>query len=185
MAVSLASHDEQLRQVIETHDGAVFKHTGDGCCAVFDAPAAALTAAVATRVALSAAGSGPAAALRVRMALHTGAAQARGDDYFGPTRVLLARLSASPGALRSTRWGRWGRTRSPPRLRGPRPRGPVGWCWVNFGWLVVKTGDHSRADAAFTQALEIGRLVRSDDLIAHALAALGRTPPPGEKPYGR
>lgn len=51
--------------------------------------------------------------------------------------------------------------------------GPVGWCWVNTGWLAVKTGDHSRADAAFAQALEIGRLVRSDDLIAHALAALG------------
>jgi predicted ATPase len=95
MAVSLASHDELLRQVIETHDGAVFKHTGDGCCAVFDGPTAGLSAAVAAQVALSAADSGPAATLRVRMALHTGTAQARGDDYFGPTLNRTARLLAT------------------------------------------------------------------------------------------
>src|SRR5205085_16168 len=95
MAVSLASHDEMLRQVIAAHDGAVFKHTGDGCCAVFDAPTAALSAAVAAQVALSAADSGPAGTLRVRMAMHTGAAQARGDDYFGPTLNRTARLLAT------------------------------------------------------------------------------------------
>ena len=38
MRVALAAHDEGLRKAIEAHGGWLFKHTGDGVCAVFVSP---------------------------------------------------------------------------------------------------------------------------------------------------
>ena len=38
MRVALAAHDKVLRNAIETHDGFLFKHTGDGVCAAFSSP---------------------------------------------------------------------------------------------------------------------------------------------------
>ena len=35
MRSALAAHDEVLREAVETHDGWLFKHTGDGVCAAF------------------------------------------------------------------------------------------------------------------------------------------------------
>lgn len=94
MAADLARHDALLRQAIEAHGGHVFKHTGDGCCAVFPAASAALSAGVAGQLAVSAEQWGPGGPLRVRMALHTGPAEIRGGDYFGPTLNRAARLLA-------------------------------------------------------------------------------------------
>ena len=44
MRSALASHDAQLRDAIQAHDGWLFKHTGDGVCAVFGSPKAAIDA---------------------------------------------------------------------------------------------------------------------------------------------
>jgi hypothetical protein len=95
MAADLARHDQLLRQAIEEYGGTVFKHTGDGCCAVFPPASAGLAAAVAAQLGLAGETWGPGEPLRVRMALHTGAAQARGGDWFGPTLNRAARLLAS------------------------------------------------------------------------------------------
>ena len=38
MRSALAAHDGVLRDAIETHEGWLFKHTGDGVCAVFTSP---------------------------------------------------------------------------------------------------------------------------------------------------
>ena len=46
MQAALADHDEVLRTAIEEHGGWLFKHTGDGVCAVFTSPRAAVEAAV-------------------------------------------------------------------------------------------------------------------------------------------
>ena len=35
MSDALAAHDNLIRTVVERHGGLVFKHTGDGLCAVF------------------------------------------------------------------------------------------------------------------------------------------------------
>jgi class 3 adenylate cyclase len=35
MRIALARHDEVLRRAVESHQGWVFKHTGDGVCAAF------------------------------------------------------------------------------------------------------------------------------------------------------
>jgi len=46
MRAALAAHDEVLRKAIAAHDGFLFKHTGDGVCAVFNSPKSAVDAAV-------------------------------------------------------------------------------------------------------------------------------------------
>ena len=68
-----------------SHRGWLFKHTGDGVCAVFSSPRSAVHAAVAAQRALE---------LPVRMGLATGEAELRGDDYFGPVPNRAARVMA-------------------------------------------------------------------------------------------
>jgi class 3 adenylate cyclase len=46
MRAALTAHDAVLRVAIEAHGGRVFKHTGDGMCAVFADAQAAVDAAV-------------------------------------------------------------------------------------------------------------------------------------------
>ena len=96
MTHALARHDATLRDAIEARGGHVFKTVGDAFYAVFTAAPAAVAAALAAQralVDLRPAGVGP--PLRVRMALHTGAAQERDSDYFGPPLNRVARLLAA------------------------------------------------------------------------------------------
>src|SRR6516225_3406094 len=86
MKEALAGHDEVLRQVIETHGGFMFKHTGDGVCAAFGSPKAAVDAAVAAQRALE---------LPVRMGIATGEAELRERDYFGVVLNRAARVMAA------------------------------------------------------------------------------------------
>ena len=86
MRVALAAHDEVLRGTIATHKGLIFKHTGDGVCAVFASPRSAVDAAVAAQRALE---------LPVRMGIATGEAELRGDDYFGTVLNRTARVMAA------------------------------------------------------------------------------------------
>src|SRR6185312_12019485 len=81
MRAALAVHDKVLREAIETRGGFMFKHTGDGVCAAFPSPRAAVDAAVAAQRALE---------LPVRMGLATGEAELRDGDYFG---AVLNRVS--------------------------------------------------------------------------------------------
>lgn len=83
MAAALAEHDSILREVVSECGGVVFKHTGDGICAVFASPTAAVSAASAAQQRL---------ALPVRMGVHTGEATLRDGDYFGPTLNRVARI---------------------------------------------------------------------------------------------
>jgi len=53
MRAALAAHDEVLRAAIDGHGGFLFKHTGDGVCAGFSSPKAAVDAAIAAQRALS------------------------------------------------------------------------------------------------------------------------------------
>jgi len=86
MRAALAAHDEVLRQVIEAQGGFVFKHTGDGVCAAFASPRAAVDAAVAAQTELQ---------LPVRMGLATGEAELREGDYFGAVLNRAARVMAA------------------------------------------------------------------------------------------
>jgi len=91
MSARLEQHDSILRDVISHYHGQVVKGTGDGAYAVFANPVDACSAAIEVQRLLSAAGEGD-DALRARMAIHTGAAEARDNDYFGPTLNRAARL---------------------------------------------------------------------------------------------
>ena len=86
MRAALAAHDEVLRAAIKTHGGFMFKHTGDGVCAAFALPNAALAAAVDAQRELE---------LPVRMGLATGEAQLREGDYFGAVLNRAARVMAA------------------------------------------------------------------------------------------
>src|SRR5438876_10151391 len=46
MRLALATHDQIVRRTIDGHGGTVFKGTGDGFCATFTDPCAALGAAI-------------------------------------------------------------------------------------------------------------------------------------------
>ncbi len=82
----MAAHDKVLRAAIEAHGGWLFKHTGDGVCAAFASPRAAVDAAVAAQRELG---------LPVRMGLATGEAELREGDYFGAVLNRAARVMAA------------------------------------------------------------------------------------------
>ena len=104
MKAALARHDELLRDAIESHGGHVVKTTGDGVHGAFATADDAVAAAVDGQRALAAEPWGPTGALRVRMGLHTGSAQQREGDYYGPALNRAARLMsvASPGQVLSS-----------------------------------------------------------------------------------
>ncbi len=98
MRDALARHDQLMRQAIQSHAGYVFKTVGDAFYAAFSTAPDALGAALDAQRALLANLAPVGAAMpspvpiRVRMALHTGAAEERDGDYFGPAVNRIARL---------------------------------------------------------------------------------------------
>jgi class 3 adenylate cyclase len=94
MAADLARHDRLLKRAMESVGGKVFGHTGDGMVAAFSDPGAALEAAVGGQLAVAAAAWSGASPLRVRMGVHTGPAQRRAANFFGPTLNRTARMMA-------------------------------------------------------------------------------------------
>src|SRR5258706_1729686 len=97
----LARHDTILREAMETHGGVVFKTTGDGLCAAFARARDGLAAGLAAQRTLQHESWGVTGPLRVRMALHTGAADVRAGDYLGLPLNRVARLMASGHASQS------------------------------------------------------------------------------------
>ena len=95
MGVSLARHDEILRNAIADAGGYIFSTGGDGYGAVFTRAASAIDAGLAAQRALWVAEWGENPSLRVRMGVHTGEAEERDGDYFGPTVNRAARIMAS------------------------------------------------------------------------------------------
>lgn len=84
----LDRHDEAVRRELERFRGRQVKTTGDGVLAVFDAPGRAVQCACAIRDATNAMG------LTVRVGVHTGEVESRGDDISGMTVHIAARVEA-------------------------------------------------------------------------------------------
>ena len=114
MRAALAAHDEVLRRVIEAHRGFMFKHTGDGVCAAFSSPRAAVDAAIAAQRSLE---------LPVRMGIATGEAELRDGDYFGTVLNRAARVMAAGGPRDHHRDHPPPRGPRRPDLRIARPQG--------------------------------------------------------------
>jgi predicted ATPase/class 3 adenylate cyclase len=94
MAASLALHDEILRSAVAARGGHVFSTAGDAFAVAFHSVADAVSAAVDIQRTLVAT-DWPGPALRVRMGIHTGDAEERGGDYFGPVPNRTARIMSA------------------------------------------------------------------------------------------
>src|SRR3954470_3109717 len=95
MQVALARHDALLRAAIHEHGGHVVKTMGDAFHAAFTRALDAVTVALEAQRRLQAEPWGEIGSLRVRMVLHTGAAEERDGDYYGPPLNRAARLLAT------------------------------------------------------------------------------------------
>src|SRR5438876_657112 len=92
MKAALARHDEILRDAVAAHGGYVVKLTGDGAHAAFGTAHEAMRAAIDAQLALQREAWRETGPLRVRMGLHTGAAEVRDGDYYGTEVNRAARL---------------------------------------------------------------------------------------------
>src|SRR5262245_46075114 len=93
MKLALTRHDAIVRGVIEQHGGTIFKAMGDQFCAAFTNAPDAVAASLAAQRALHAESwDARLGEVRVRMALHTGTADERDGDYFGPPVNRVSRL---------------------------------------------------------------------------------------------
>ncbi len=93
MPAVLARHDAILREAIQAEGGVAPQTAGDGVHAVFARAADALAALAGQRGLQTQLGARPARCGCDR-ALHTGAAELRNDDYFGPSLNRVARILA-------------------------------------------------------------------------------------------
>jgi predicted ATPase/class 3 adenylate cyclase len=94
MGAAMARHDALVRAALEAQRGHVFSTGGDGFGVAFARAGDAIAAAVSTQWALAGEAWPAPAAIGVRMGLHTGEAEERGGDYFGPAVNRAARLMA-------------------------------------------------------------------------------------------
>jgi class 3 adenylate cyclase len=92
MSQALARHDELLREAVEIRGGFVFKTVGDAFYAAFSTAAEAVEAALDAQKFLLSEEWEETGPLKVRVVLHTGMAEERNGDYFGPTINRAARL---------------------------------------------------------------------------------------------
>jgi len=88
----LADHERILRSVFEEQGGYVFATGGDSFSVAFRTPDAAIRAALAGQQDLADGPFEKVGGLAVRMAIHTGLAEERDGDYFGPPLNRVARM---------------------------------------------------------------------------------------------
>ena len=88
---TLDAHDELSREVVAQFGGRVVKHTGDGVLAEFGLATQAVAAALELHSRLQSIG------LRIRVGLHVGEVERRGDDISGLAVHATARLMALAG----------------------------------------------------------------------------------------
>jgi class 3 adenylate cyclase len=96
MAAAMREHDALIRQVVRDHGGILIKWRGEGdsTFSVFTVSPDAIAAAHAIQSAIAEHRWPTPKSLSVRAALHTGQAELRERDYFGPVVNRCARLRA-------------------------------------------------------------------------------------------
>jgi predicted ATPase/class 3 adenylate cyclase len=92
MKAAVERHEQLVSGAIARHGGHVFKLMGDAFCAAFHSAPDAIAAASDAQRALAEEDFSGVDGLRVRMGLHTGIAEERNADYFGPSVNRVARL---------------------------------------------------------------------------------------------
>ena len=94
MGASLALHDRIMRDAIDKYNGHVFSTAGDAFAASFPSADEAIAASIDIQLGLMTA-EWPGPAIKVRMGIHTGTAEERGGDYFGPVLNRGARIMSA------------------------------------------------------------------------------------------
>ena len=94
---ALARHHALLKAAIDTHQGRVFHTIGDACCSVFGNVADALGAALDAQRSLAQENWGDVRAVRVRIGLHTGVAEARNGEYDSSLTLVRAQRVTAAG----------------------------------------------------------------------------------------
>jgi predicted ATPase/class 3 adenylate cyclase len=92
MKAAVARHEQLMKGAIALRGGYVFKSLGDALCAAFHCAPDAIAAAMDAQRVLAEEDFSSVDGLRVRMGLHSGRAEERDADYFGPTVNRVARL---------------------------------------------------------------------------------------------
>jgi len=92
MKAVVARQEELMRTAISGHDGYVFKTLGDAFCAAFPTAPQAVSAAIEAQRSLAKEDFSSVGGLHVRIGLHTGYAEERNADYFGPAVNRVARI---------------------------------------------------------------------------------------------
>lgn len=95
MKDAVAAHDRIVRGAIESRDGHVFSTGGDAFAAAFSRPGDAMVSAVEIQRGLDGHDWPPGCELRARIGIHSGTADERDGDYFGPTVNRAARLMSA------------------------------------------------------------------------------------------
>ncbi len=94
MQEAVRRHDAILREAIAERGGSVFKTGGDAFYCAFSRPEDAVAAMLSAQQKLAAEDFCAVEGLRVRAAIHSGTAEEREGDYFGPAVNKVARLLA-------------------------------------------------------------------------------------------
>lgn len=94
MGAALQRHHEIFEQIVDAHGGAIFETIGDAVYAAFARASDAVAAALDIQRELANQDWGVVERVAVRLAIHTGEVERRGDHYFGPALFRCARLEA-------------------------------------------------------------------------------------------
>ena len=92
MEVALAEHDRLIQAAADEGSGYVFSTAGDAFAIAFQEPTEAVAAAIRCQAGLQSARFDGIGRLRVRMAIHSGEAEERDGNYYGPTLNRCARI---------------------------------------------------------------------------------------------
>jgi class 3 adenylate cyclase/thioredoxin-like negative regulator of GroEL len=90
----LRAHDQIVRDAVAAHRGRVVKSQGDGFMMAFASPSNALSCAIAIQQSI-AGHDFDGESVRLRIGVHAGSVISEGDDFFGRTVILAARVAAS------------------------------------------------------------------------------------------
>jgi predicted ATPase/class 3 adenylate cyclase len=97
MTGALARHHAAVRSAVTAHGGRVFNVVGDAFCCAFAEASAAANAALDAQRALHNEAWGSLGELRVRMGLHTGAAEAHAGEYLASLTLVRAQRVMTAG----------------------------------------------------------------------------------------
>jgi predicted ATPase/class 3 adenylate cyclase len=95
MSAAITRHDELVRQATADHDGYVFATGGDSFGVAFNRTSDAVSWATDVQAAIASETWPPNTGIAVRIGLHTGEAEERGGNYFGPAVNVAARIAAA------------------------------------------------------------------------------------------